>query len=1360
MPDAHELTLDFDGSTDVALHATYDPWKDEIAVLAPMQLLRHKLRRGTKTMWREAHTHDNLADCSVLYASGGHVLLQRGDIVILYDMQTGSSTTAAIPSEMARQFTIGAVGSKDGPVMLVALGKLVFWQHQQQDAWVEVATTSDVDAAIWAAHTQSRLLGSLFVAGHVSTRPSDDGVILRFTTIFSEECSRIVASKNCEHHVADVPRDCNLSSPAFHAPSQRLTVVLNCSIVVFYSASTHAFCVYRDAAKVLAHAWHPRLPHAALLAAGGVVHWIDARSGQPFHKLAIQVPATQHLRIALFDAAMAKLLVFTPDRLSLWSIPSPTVVPLAASSATASTERHQSVEGDMLGQPVTTEALMDRTTQFLHTPHTDVAATLDAVADLGTLSVVLRKESVLVKLVAVAAHALHPQVPLSIRPLVFFIFHQVTRAPRPLVARLTNLLRDAPQNDHWFPAYAGAFQRLREARSPREPYAPKLQRFFAKLSVPALSLAALRDYNVAKLFQLAEVAWLRQSEDDVAFLKLWALVMALHFLGLEPHMPVDARSVALSLWWELPSTPQWSELAALELAAKFDDVSRLLVKLAVTFATPRSEEFVRQLCHLRPTLHHAASQSYLATILNVYRTLPILTDLRRVVGADLTTLPLSSPFLSAFLDTATTAEPSVREATAIKTVVKRLWAVRWHLSAAGLPNLFAALGAGRTITPVARLMRPPTPLWGLRNSAANGSSAVVTVLARTVAYVVWAATLRDAMSISLATKHPEGAWFAARLGPASAVFGTPAGDVRKEQLQCLHESLRWSTTPLETAHALAFLRVVAPVPSRLSKREQRLVVDINLRIGSNYVETKQAWIQRHGDVSGALGVQCDPLFWAVCRLLQLDSSPEGVVVIDDIAPPVYSDTISRLEVLELFHAQDTAVSRQVVALAERVVDHQTRTVRPDVMSQATVTDAVDQATVASQVRRLPSRALLTLPTPAAPPVKPSNSSAEPRAMSAKQSSQNVLKLLQLQKARVRDVAPSAARPLERANTMAPAAAAVSPQVKPLVFPGADPASVQLKLLRKAVSMQNVPLRHKSYLPPPTRTVVLGTRPATDASLITDAASQTTAAETVAPTPAMPVVQHDSCTNTPPVVATIEATQTDDSPVPVATHAAPAFPVFVQIKKRGAPYMHVMDIDIAEAARGPRLGENTATSAASDGSQTTNPTPLAMKPLATIHDESEVTKEKSPTPQELVPGEEEVIVPPPPVEDPLPATAPLGLSRFSSMKQQLEDMRRRLLDIEKFADAIDSDFVASHEMMNRIEARRRAMTPKEFSKQLQALEATHETLAASLQATKAKVTGTPAPPRTSALAREAADNVSDAKKLLAKLEATLATPSAT
>ncbi|EQC40466.1 hypothetical protein, variant [Saprolegnia diclina VS20] len=1371
--------LEFQSAVDDVVAATYVPATMELIALGSTCVLRHKVRpsaQATTPLWRHGADVD-VHGSRLLCSTNEYILLQlAGDASLaLYNAGADTMLVEAIPSSLQQPFLVAAISPTGATVVLLASdhSAAVRWRVRSlgKQASVEPSAWSSISLPVacgtsWAAPLHSRLLGSVFAVGHVALQAvaldvhttymcdDDDGSIVFDTRVRS--LSRPSASTS-------------VLSVALHGPSQCLAIVVAPSTVVFASIATDHEVTYATPETIMATAWHPRLPHLVVSTAQGSIYVVHGHAGTgikaPLLILATSMPPDLHFSV-FGDSDRAKLLVHSATSIRLYALqvapppPAPSSSPLCNSAPTPA-------------QPAFVSA-------FLKGPPADVNAALDAFLVSSSLCMATQREHLLPKLVAVAVHTLHPRVTcFSIRSLVFFLFHVALHAPLDCIDRLANLLRDAPPADHWAPNYANLFEQLRAPRRPL-PYAPAVAAYLATLDVDPAHTRALGSYDVAAACRLADVAWLRQQPHDVAYLQALGCVLALHYLGLTPHMLLGRHLMALTLWAELPPVAQWSRPAALQLVAKLEALCHFVLQMGATFTTASTESFLRDLCAERSSLHLVVCARYMATVLHVYRTLPVLSDLD-VTGAiaDVDGLHTASPFLAAYrVDTtkcACVAVASAREAAATAFVVRRLHAVRAHLAASdhGLPCLFALLGTGAPpLYHVAKLLQPSLPLLGLTTSAPSTYAPCAATIARTVVWTVWAAVARDAAAISLRAKLPGGIWHVVRVN--CHIFGLSVADSRSVQLAALHESLSWTSTPLETAHALAYLRASSIAPTRLTKREQRLVAEVNLRIGSNYVETKQALLERQlGAVGGALRlVRGDALFWHLCQQMGLDSSPSRVTIIEDRADDVqsYSDAISRLEVLELLHAQETALAHHVVATTKTLVQAS----RPPPIAtscQATATDAVPQTTTATQVHStaiprvlLKLRSDTALPTPPATLAKrsrstlgrPPSSEAAPSCpqneaiaqapISSKQSSRNVLQLLQLQKAKLREPA-AVPRSLERARTMVPP----PPLVQPLTFSGHDPSTAHLKLLRKAASMTSVPLRPKTFEPHVRSARVVLPTAVSDATPIQDASSQTAKAEDIVEPPTRLV--QETATNTERHDVDVDSTQTEATSFiePIAVKKPPPFPVFVQLQsKQPAPtYLRVMDI--APSTPTPVVASRdtlavayeavTAVEGPSEGSAPTAASPPApdAPPIDTTRSEASVEGE---TPS-------------------LASEAPVGLARFSSMKQQLDDMRKRLADIEQFADAIDSDFTASHEMMNRIEVRRRAMMPSTFAKQLSALEATHTHLASSIASTKAKLTpSSPAPPRTSVLATEAAANVADATRLLQQLEASLLPPTTT
>ncbi|RHY64588.1 hypothetical protein DYB34_001254 [Aphanomyces astaci] len=1146
-----------------------------------------------------------------------------------------------------------AVSRRASHVVFESLHHLHVWRRRMQTTdgtWLTLhLPLQNPSARPWHAISQSRTLGSLLLVGSVITRPSDDGnVNLICTTDYfdlDDVTCRVVAAKttsiSLEHGsvVLDVCFQASRHALAIHTSTVVVTLDLHSQTHSTQAADAVTSCTWGDRGLYLSYpdgtfSFLHANPHATKPI--GRLQLIGGPS------MLLKAPLTSSQKLACFSE---NILVYDQQTLHVYQLSTPPPASTITHAAAASAPLHTSSQPTIssmhpflrLHSPL--PSLVPLINQFVRQSPTDTppAQWLTTFVHLAKIVRVSHREDLLPKLTALAMHGLHLSWPHSMRQLLSMLLRHLQPLSPATVDTFAALLKETssqtsttkPMSSLMSLRYCTAIDSMRHAQASSlpfahphspPPWAPTLASYYHHTFVASpheLSSWVPILYDTRKVFYLVDKALLRRDPQDLRYLRLVAVVMTCHFVKLTPLVPSlpyavggSAPLMALTMWEtgssSGPHDPQWSLSTAIALATASDSVPFLLA-LCLQFSTSHTDEFVSTVCRQQPT-HNVplVVRCLMRQLRRMYASMPLLPyhprrkhfDNRQSLNdvpncTDSKCPPPSTSTtptglcMSQIYRLYTMTQPSipldlVASSSSTDEMIAAQFAVdtlrrikRFLLILLPSPSVMSSLGSVPPSVGQLELAHRVDPhcIWPFLDhpSTSSQSSPLLAAFAATA----WACIVRELAAQNHLHRH--GCWHVARLSSA-AVFRKSDVEIRTAQLQHLAASVR--DCPGEVVDALAFVLSVG-TKAVMAKRTAALVAmcDQAGHTSQRSVEAVRAWMaDRRGHATA-----WDPWFWAFCTALtDLETVP-----------------VQRCRAIHT-------------------------TIHDEVAKDRGATDVSDAAARTSS--------LLAPSSKAAPSKQPPlqlmqarrslSDSSMKQQTSASSSVANVLKLLQLQKAK-HVTASSAVDTWSHETPVKPSTPPRMPApvrrgggrgaVQPLVFEDVSPPPVvALKLLRKChSSVENptcrVSLRPRDFLSaaPSSSGFVTGPDGVTD---IAARGTQTTP-------PPLEVVNVEPCrmalsvesgpsTNTldstaetissgaPKVSVTSTATMTTRTTdnasqtsaqgvsysseggrmqgLPNTRNVAPNFPVYVAIQpgphsERGhGGYLHVADLDLSRS----------------------------------------------------------------------------------------------------------------------------------------------------------------------------------------------------
>ncbi|ETV84910.1 hypothetical protein, variant [Aphanomyces astaci] len=981
-----------------------------------------------------------------------------------------------------------AVSRRASHVVFESLHHLHVWRRRMQTTdgtWLTLhLPLQNPSARPWHAISQSRTLGSLLLVGSVITRPSDDGnVNLICTTDYfdlDDVTCRVVAAKatsiSLEHGsvVLDVCFQASRHALAIHTSTFVVTLDLHSQTHSTQAADAVTSCTWGDRGLYLSY------PDGRLQLIGGP-------------SMLLKAPLTPSQKLACFSE---NLLVYDQQTLHVYQLSTPPPPSTIAHAAAASAPLHTSSQPTIssmhpflrLHSPL--PSLVPLINQFVRQSPTDTppAQWLTAFVHLAKIVCVSHREDLLPKLTALAMHGLHLSWPHSMRQLLGLLLRHLQPLSPATVDTFAALLKETPsQTPTTKPMsslmslrYCTAIDSMRHAQaSPlpfaHPPWAPTLASYYHHTfaaSPHELSSWVPILYDMRKVFYLVDKALLRRDPQDLRYLRLVAVVMTCHFVKLTPLVPSLPYAVggnnspplmALTMWEtgssSRPHDPQWSLSTAIVLAMASDSVPFLLA-LCLQFSTSHTDEFVSTVCRQQPT-HNVplVVRCLMRQLRRMYASMPLLpyhprrkhfdnrqslNDVPNCTGSKCpppsTSTTPTGLCMSQIYRLYTMTQPSIPldlvasssndEMIAAQFAVDTLRRIkRFLLILLPSPSVMSSLGSVPPSVGQLELAHRVDPhcIWPFLDHPSTATSSQSSPLLAAFAATAWACIVRElAAQNHLHPRPRHGCWHLARLSSA-AVFRKSDVEIRTAQLQHLAASVR--DCPGEVVDALAFVLSVG-TKAVMAKRTAALVAmcDQAGHTSQRSVEAVRAWMaDRRGHATA-----WDPWFWAFCTALtDLETVP-----------------VQRCRTIHTtIHEEEVAKDRGAT----------------DVSDAAARTSSL----LAPSSKAAPSRQ---------PPLqlmqarRSLSDSSMKQQTSASSSVANVLKLLQLQKAK-HVTASSAVDTWSHETSVKPSTPPRMPApvrrgaVQPLVFEDVSPPPlVALKLLRKCHSSVENPTCRVSLRP--------------------------------------------------------------------------------------------------------------------------------------------------------------------------------------------------------------------------------------------------------------------------------------------------------
>ncbi|ETW06010.1 hypothetical protein, variant [Aphanomyces invadans] len=1119
-----------------------------------------------------------------------------------------------------------------------------------------------------------------------------------------------------------------------------------------------------------------------------------------------------------------KLLVCGQDSLRVYGIAvlssmAPSTYAAAASCAPAAVG---SSCLPLLRQP-TTASLAPLITQFTRQSPIDTSPEqfLTSFSQLSKLVRVAEREDLLVKLTALTIHNLHRAWPHSMRQLLHLVLRQVQFMSTPCVDTFTRLLKECPHTTTTkqlpamaIPRYCATIQSLRDGSAgPHDVLPPWAVTLAANYRHTFRStpneldawIPMIRSYDVRKIFHHVDVALLRRDPQDLRFLRLVATVLVLHLVDVTPFVPsvgfsslatTPPRMAGLTMWSHCRHHPQWTLSTATKLAT-VSNAAPFLVTFCSQFFTSHTDEFVTSLCRQHPQLIvPTVVRCHLRQVCRVYgalRLLPYHPRRKRFRRAS------DSTIQDARAHSSTTARPglstsrfyrlytmqpedadvaSTDESIAAHFAVHVLRHIkRFVLLVSPSPSVFSSLESQPPSTAQMELAHriDPDCAWRFIDTTRQSSTAMDKgqgPLLAAFAWTAWACIARELAGDAplgggrIESRH--GCWHVARLSSA-VVFGKSDLDIRTAQIQSLSHHVH--TSPVDAMDVLAFVTIGAK--PLLAKRTSALITQCNNAVQNSpskrslTVEDAQAWMSARLPCRENVNwnrVASDPWFWAFCAALT-DLETASVQECRTMAPPVAAVLASGMA--------STDATRQ--AMHEAVTKH-------------------------------PLRLLHTR-----------QSQSEVNVKQRSPSVVHVLKLLQLQRAQHVSRPSSGETHATETQTRPTKPTRMEPLtetrrgVQPLAcnYNDSTTQEVALKLLRKSQRIGSaVALRPRDFRSAPslprlpqieedvvaiaensTQTIDVNHPVEGPTHASTETSAQPAAIVTSTATMTAPVPTADSTVVTDPPPPTItQATST-------ATYAVPSmkqtvkFPVYVAVppphdQRQG--FLHVADLDFTTTSQ-PSLGiraprrkpaspvdgrDAPVTNDRMEGQVDSN-AKAQMEAIASASNSLRTAYDSVPMDDGVDDSFLEPTTGSTDEHDLSGTSRPAGstttsLARVASLQHQMQCLAERLQSIESFADAMESEFAHSHEMLAQIQDRRRGVAgllDSGFPKKLQSLVDATSDMQRSLDVARDNLVHGPhemhgkasSVRRTSALAKRATDGMAQAKQLLRQLETTLHMP---